>query len=67
MGWVSSADPVQGMPMNDFSTKEEAIAYAERNGFDYVLSLPNKPTFKRKSYGENFRYEPTRVRLVRSK
>ena len=36
MGWASSADPVSNLLL-DFASKEDAVAFAERNGYEYVL------------------------------
>merc|ERR1711953_1391705 len=53
MGWASSADPVSNLLM-DFATKEDAVAFAERNGYDYVLEDPKERIPKAKSYALNF-------------
>ncbi|TRZ14294.1 hypothetical protein HGM15179_012833 [Zosterops borbonicus] len=34
MGWASTADPLSNMVLT-FSTKEDAIAFAEKNGFEF--------------------------------
>ena len=54
MGWTSSTDMMSQVRLS-FPTKEEAIAYAERNGIAYRVEEP-KPT-KRvlQSYSDNFR------------
>ncbi len=55
MGWTSSGDTRQQLRLN-FDTKEQAIAYAERNGLAYrVFELPT-PRVPRKSYADNFRW-----------
>jgi hypothetical protein len=56
MGWVGSAD-TQGQVRLSFDSKEEAIAYAERNGHDYEVfeSRGTKP--KPKSYADNFKFD----------
>jgi NADH dehydrogenase (ubiquinone) Fe-S protein 4 len=66
MGWISSADANQALQLN-FDSKEAAIRFAEKNGWKWVVFEPHLPFLKRKSYGENFRYEPTRLRLIRTK
>lgn len=55
MGWTGSQDPRQQVQLS-FDTKEEAIAYAERNGIPYTVHdpEPRKPVLK--SYADNFRY-----------
>jgi hypothetical protein len=40
-----------------FPTKEEAIAYAEREGLAYRLQEPNLPKRRQISYADNFRYD----------
>ncbi|KAJ1442234.1 ETC complex I subunit conserved region-domain-containing protein, partial [Ochromonadaceae sp. CCMP2298] len=46
MGWTSSADPMSSMKLN-FDSKEEAMGFAERNGWAYQLlretSKSNRP------------------------
>lgn len=55
MGWTGSQDARQQVQLT-FESKEEAIAYAERNGIPYTVSDPDprKPVLK--SYADNFRY-----------
>merc|ERR1712055_1183386 len=36
MGWSSSGDPVSNILL-DFATKEDAVGFAERNGYEYIL------------------------------
>jgi ETC complex I subunit conserved region len=55
MGWTSSADMKSQVQLR-FDTKEEAIAYAERNGIAYRLSEPKPRGLVPKSYAENFRF-----------
>jgi hypothetical protein len=40
----------------EFDTKEEAIAYAERNGIAYTLSEPKPRRQIAKSYADNFKF-----------
>ena len=56
MGWTSSADMRQQIAL-DFETRDEAVAYAEKNGIEYQVFEPHAPTPKAKSYSDNFRYE----------
>jgi hypothetical protein len=55
MGWTSSGDTMQQVRLS-FDTKEQAIAYAEREGIAYeaVPEPPARPI--RKSYSDNFRW-----------
>ncbi|KAJ8925313.1 hypothetical protein NQ315_009143 [Exocentrus adspersus] len=62
MGWCSSGDPLSNMKVQ-FATKDEAIDYCEKNGWQYYVQeskLDKK--FKPKSYGVNFSWNKrTRV------
>ncbi|XP_032069974.1 NADH dehydrogenase [ubiquinone] iron-sulfur protein 4, mitochondrial [Thamnophis elegans] len=61
MGWASSADPLSNMQLT-FSTKEDAIAFAEKNGWSYDVQEERIPKPKSKSYGANFSWNKrTRV------
>ena len=55
MGWTSSGDMKQQVRLH-FDTKDEAIAYCERNGIAYEAfdTPPHKQT--RISYSDNFAY-----------
>ena len=55
MGWTSSRDMQQQVRLS-FQTKEEAIAYAERNGLPYSVIEPTEKTVPTKSYADNFRF-----------
>lgn len=66
MGWTSSADPVQALKLS-FASKEDAIAFAEKQGWDYWIDLPKEPKFKKKMYADNFLYIPGKIRLVKTK
>ena len=55
MGWTSSAD-TRTLVRLEFDTKEEAIAYAERNGIVYRVSDPKPRQPIRKSYADNFKF-----------
>ena len=58
MGWTSSGDMKSQVKLK-FDSKEEAIAYAERNGIAYRIEEP-KPVERRiLSYSDNF--QPNRV------
>merc|ERR1711944_283667 len=53
MGWSSSGDPLSNT-LVDFGTKEEAIAFVEKNGWDYFVEEAAEKTPKAKSYALNF-------------
>jgi hypothetical protein len=53
MGWTSSGDMKQQLRLN-FDSKEEAVAYCERNGIAYEV-FESKPSKRlRISYSDNF-------------
>ena len=41
MGWTSTGDPLSNMRMS-FPTKEAAVDYAKRNGFEFIVYEPEK-------------------------
>ena len=53
MGWESSKDTNSQIKLN-FSSKEQAIGYANKNNIKYKLIEPNKKKFVIKSYADNF-------------
>lgn len=56
MGWVGSSD-MRGQIRLRFDSRDEAIAYAERRGLDFVVQDPSVRKMRAKSYAENFRYD----------
>ncbi|KAK3731446.1 hypothetical protein QZH41_013628 [Actinostola sp. cb2023] len=61
MGWASSGDPLSNVTL-DFGSKEEAIAFAESQGFKYEVDDKQERTVIPKSYGANFSWnKKTRV------
>ena len=54
MGYTSSDDMLSQVRL-EFETKEEAIAYAERNGLPYQVSEPRDRVRATVSYSDNFR------------
>jgi ETC complex I subunit conserved region len=55
MGWTSSGDMKQEVHLS-FATKEEAVAFCERNGIPYQVFESKPPPRLRISYAENFAY-----------
>jgi hypothetical protein len=55
MGWTSSQDPGAQVKL-EFDTKDEAIAYAERNGLAWTVVEPKPRRHIAKSYAENFKF-----------
>ncbi|KAK4218659.1 ETC complex I subunit conserved region-domain-containing protein [Rhypophila decipiens] len=66
MGWQSSADAMQGTALN-FKSKEDAIAFAEKQGYEYFVQEPNERAFTPKAYANNFLYSPTKLKHIRTK
>ncbi|KAG8429649.1 hypothetical protein GDO86_002422, partial [Hymenochirus boettgeri] len=61
LGWASTADPLSNMVLS-FPCKEDAIAFAEKNGWSYEVDEKRIPKPKSKSYGANFSWNKrTRV------
>ncbi|XP_072870870.1 NADH dehydrogenase [ubiquinone] iron-sulfur protein 4, mitochondrial isoform X1 [Chlorocebus sabaeus] len=61
MGWASTADPLSNMVLT-FRTKEDAVSFAEKNGWSYDVEERKVPKPKSKSYGANFSWNKrTRV------
>jgi len=56
MGWIGSAD-TQAQVRLTFDTREEAVAYAERNGLTYEVELPRSRRIRPKAYADNFKYD----------
>jgi len=56
MGWTSSADTL-GQVRLQFDTKEEAIAFAEREGLAYVVEEPKVSRPTPRAYADNFKYD----------
>ncbi len=53
MGWTSSTDMRSQVKLS-FDNKDEAIAYAERNGIAYRVEEPKPAPRRLTSYSENF-------------
>ncbi|KAI0632055.1 ETC complex I subunit conserved region-domain-containing protein [Trametes polyzona] len=66
MGWASSADYMQGTRLS-FRTKEDAIHFAEKQGWDYYIGPTEINRIPPKNYAENFVYKPGKLRLIRTK
>ncbi len=53
MGWTGSDDTTQQVRLS-FESREQAVAYARRKGFAYVVDEPQTRTVRPKSYADNF-------------
>ena len=54
MGYTSSSDMTSQVRLS-FESREEAIAYAERNGIEYRVSEPHRRKRRAMTYSDNFR------------
>ncbi|KAI9179755.1 ndufs4 NADH dehydrogenase Fe-S protein subunit [Blastocladiella emersonii ATCC 22665] len=66
MGWASSADYQQATFLK-FRTEEEAVRFAERQGYQYEVVAPPEPKFVVKSYATNFHYKTGKLRFHHTK
>jgi len=55
MGYTSSGDMRRQVKLS-FDSKEEAVAYAERNGIPYQIAVDHEHQPSTQSYADNFRY-----------
>ncbi|MDN5249528.1 ETC complex I subunit [Bartonella sp. TP] len=58
MGYTSSDDMLQQIKLF-FATKEEAVAYAQRENIDYTVEEKPAAKISKKSYGDNFAFDRT--------
>jgi ETC complex I subunit-like protein len=57
MGWTSSADTREQVRMR-FDTLEEAVAYAQRQGYAYSVEQPKqRGAVRPKAYADNFKFD----------
>ena len=66
MGWQSSADYMQGTHMN-FKSKEDAIHFAQKQGYEYFVQEPNTRKFVPKAYANQFLHSPHKLKQIRTK
>jgi len=66
MGWASSADYMQGTNLK-FRTKEDAIHFAEKQGWDYYVQQPTVKRIPPKNYSENYAYSPGKLKIAHTK
>jgi hypothetical protein len=55
MGWTSSRDTLNQVVLR-FDTRDEAIAYAKRQGWMYTLDEPRERAIRPRAYADNFAY-----------
>ena len=66
MGWQSSADYVQGTHLN-FVSREDAIHFAQKQGYEYFVQEPNERKFVPKAYANNFLHSPKKLKKIPTK
>lgn len=66
MGWQSSADMMQGTHIN-FKAKEDAIRFAEKQGYEYFVQEPNERKIVPKAYANNFLWSSKKLKHIRTK
>ena len=66
MGWQSSADAMQGTHLN-FVSREDAIRFAQKQGYEYFVQEPNERKFVPKAYANNFLHSKGPLKIVRTK
>ncbi|KAK6512076.1 NADH:ubiquinone oxidoreductase 21kD subunit [Arthrobotrys musiformis] len=66
MGWQSSADYVQGTHLT-FRTKEEAIYFAEKQGYEYYVQEPKERVIVSKAYASNFTWSDKKLKKIHTK
>ncbi|KAJ4342625.1 ndufs4 NADH dehydrogenase Fe-S protein subunit [Didymella glomerata] len=66
MGWASSADFMNGHRLQ-FKSKDDAINFANKQGYEYFVQEPNVRKFVPKAYANNFTHVPGKLKQVRTK
>ena len=57
MGWTASGDTLNQVKLR-FPTQEQAVAYAQEQGWAYTLDTAHERIVKPRNYVDNFRYIP---------
>lgn len=66
MGWQSSGDFMQGTHIY-FKSEEDAVAFAEKQGYEYFVQAPNERKIQPKAYANNFLYTAKKLKHIRTK
>lgn len=66
MGWQSTADFMQGLHMT-FKSKEDAVKFAEKQGYEYFVQEPNYRKIVPKLYANNFLWSAKKLKHIRTK
>ncbi|KAK4544364.1 hypothetical protein LTR36_004255 [Oleoguttula mirabilis] len=66
MGWQSSGDFMQGTHLN-FQSKQDAVNFANKQGYEYFVQEPNERKMVPKAYATQFVHEPGKLKQARTK
>jgi NADH dehydrogenase (ubiquinone) Fe-S protein 4 len=66
MGWASSADFMNGHRIQ-FKSKEDAIKFANKQGYEYFVQEPNERKFRPKAYANLFTHVPGKLKIITTK
>ncbi|KAK5165120.1 ndufs4 NADH dehydrogenase Fe-S protein subunit [Saxophila tyrrhenica] len=66
MGWQSSADFMQGTHLN-FKSRDDAIMFANKQGYEYFVQEPNERRIIPKAYANQFVHQPKKLKQIRTK
>ncbi|KAF2103396.1 putative NADH-ubiquinone oxidoreductase 18 kDa subunit [Rhizodiscina lignyota] len=66
IGWQSSADFMQGERIS-FKSKDDAIRFAEKQGYEYFVQEPNERRFVPKAYANNFLHSAKPLKKIPTK
>jgi NADH dehydrogenase (ubiquinone) Fe-S protein 4 len=66
IGWQSSGDYMQATQMK-FTSKESAIKFANKQGWDFYIQEPHHRKFRVKQYANNFVHSYGKLKHIRTK
>lgn len=66
IGYASSGDYMQATQLK-FDSKDAAIRFAVKNGYDYYVQEPHERAFRPKSYATNFLHSKGKLKHIRTK
>ncbi len=58
MGWISSDDTLNQVRLT-FDTSEEAVAYAQKQGWEYSVAVARDRRIRPRNYMDNFKHIPS--------
>ena len=58
MGWVSSNDTLNQVKMK-FNSSEDAVAYAQKQGWEYSVQISQARRVRPRNYMDNFKFMPS--------